>query len=68
MPAKRKHTYRVATLNVAEGHVRRFWLTALTISAFFSPKGTYAPSKGTYGFGYYFFAEVWPALLGAGSG
>jgi hypothetical protein len=33
---------------------RRLWLTALTIGAFF--------------FGYYFFAEVWPALLGAGSG
>jgi hypothetical protein len=54
MPTKRKHTYRVAILNVAEGHARWLWLTALTISAFW--------------FGYYFFAEVWPALLGAGSG
>jgi hypothetical protein len=54
MPVERKHTYRVATLNLAEGHVRRFWLAALTIGAFW--------------FAYYFFAEVWPALLGAGSG
>jgi hypothetical protein len=54
MPTKRKHTYRVAILNVAEERARRLWLTALTIGAFF--------------FGYYFYAEVWPALLGAGSG
>jgi hypothetical protein len=54
MPTKHKHTYRVATLPLAEQYVRRFWLTMLTIGTFF--------------FGYYFFAEVWPALLGAGSG
>jgi hypothetical protein len=53
MAAKRR-TSRVAILNVAEEHPRRFRLTILTIAAFF--------------FGYYFFAEVWPALLRAGSG
>jgi len=54
MPGERKYTYREIVLSVAEEHNRRFWLTALTI--------------GTFWFGYYFFAEVWPALLGAGSG
>jgi hypothetical protein len=48
------HTYRVAIFNGAEERARRLRLTALTFGAFF--------------FGYYFFAEVWPALLGAGSG
>jgi hypothetical protein len=48
-------------LSVAESHVRRLWLAALTFGAFFSP-------KGTYGFGYYYFAEVLPALLPVGSG
>ena len=54
MAAKRKPSYHVATLNTAEGSVRRFWLVTMTSGAFL--------------FGYYFFAEVWPALLGAGSG
>jgi hypothetical protein len=54
MPSKRKDVYRVAILTGAEERARRLRLTALTIGAFF--------------FGYYFFAEVWPALLGAGSG
>ena len=54
MADKRRASYRVAILNVAEGHARRFRLTILAIGAFF--------------FGYYFFAEVWPALLRAGSG
>ena len=54
MPVERKHTYRVSTLNLAEERARQLWLTALTIGALW--------------FGYYFFAEVWPALLGAGSG
>jgi len=54
MPGERKYTYREAVLSVAEEHDGRFWLTALTTGAFW--------------FGYYFFAEVWPALLGAGSG
>ena len=54
MPARHKTSYRAAILTMAEGHTRRFRLTILTIGAFF--------------FGYYFFAEVWPALLRAGSG
>ena len=52
MPVQRKHTYRVAALNLAEERARRLWLTTLTIVLF----------------GYYFFAELWPALFGAGSG
>ena len=68
MSPQRKRTNRVATLNVAEGHVRRFWLTALTIGTSFSPKYPVRGTKGTYGFGYFYFAEVWPALLLAGSG
>jgi hypothetical protein len=51
---QRKRTNRVAVLTVAEGHARRLWLVALTVGAFF--------------FGYYYFAEVLPALLPAGSG
>ena len=54
MPSKRRDTYRVVILTGAGERARRLRLTALTIGAFF--------------FGYYFFAEVWPALLGAGSG
>ena len=54
MSSQRKHTNRVAVLNAAEGHARRLWLVALTVGAFF--------------FGYYYFAEVLPALLLAGSG
>jgi hypothetical protein len=54
MSSKHKPSYRIATLEIAEGHVRRLRLVALTI--------------GAYLFGYYFFAEVWPALLRAGSG
>jgi hypothetical protein len=54
MPGERNQTYRAATLNMAEGTLRRFWLAVLAISTFW--------------FAYYFFAEVWPALLGAGSG
>ncbi len=49
---QRKRISRVAALSVVERHGRRFWLTALTVGAFF--------------FGYYYFAEVWPALLPAG--
>jgi hypothetical protein len=55
MPGQRKHTYRVAVLNVTKDRVRRFWLTVLVIGGFCF-------------FGYYYFAEVWPALLRAGSG
>jgi hypothetical protein len=54
MPAKRKTSHRVAILSMAEERTSRFRLTILTIGAFF--------------FGYYFFVEVWPALLRAGSG
>jgi len=54
MAAKRKPSYRMGTLDIAEGSVRRFWLVTMTIGVFL--------------FGYYFFAEVWPALLRAGSG
>jgi hypothetical protein len=54
MPGERKQTYRAATLNMAEGNLHRFRLAALTI--------------GVCWFAYYFFAEVWPALFGAGSG
>lgn len=61
MPAQRKPTHRVAALNPAERNKRSGWLIALTI-------GASSPAKGTYGIGYYFFAEVWPALLRAGSG
>ena len=55
MPGQRKHTFRIAVLNVTEDRVRRLWLTALVIGGFCI-------------FGYYYFAEVWPALLRAGSG
>jgi hypothetical protein len=59
---QRKRTNRVATLDLAEGHVRRPRLTASTPGLFLSP-------EGSYGFGYfYYFAEVWPALLFAESG
>ena len=54
MPGERKQTYQAVALNMAEGNLGRFWPAMLAISAFW--------------FGYYFFAEVWPALLGAGSG
>lgn len=55
MSPQRKRTIRVTTMNVAEEHVRRFWLMALALGAFL--------------FGYfYYFAEVWPVLLLAGSG
>jgi hypothetical protein len=59
---QRKRTNRVATLDMAEGPARQSWLTTLTPGAFLSP-------QGSYGFGYfYYFAEVWPALLFAKSG
>jgi biotin transporter BioY len=48
-------------LNATDGYVCQFWLTALIIGTFFS-------RKGTDGFGYYYFTEVWSALLPAGSG
>jgi hypothetical protein len=55
MPGQRKQSYRAAVLNVTKDRVRRFWLTVLVIGGFCF-------------FGYYYFAEVWPALLRAGSG
>jgi hypothetical protein len=59
---QRKRTNRVTSLDMAEGHVHRSGLTVLTPGAFLSP-------EGSYGFGYfYYFAEVWPALLFAESG
>ena len=62
MLPQRKRTNRVATLNLAEGHVRRPRLTTSTPGLFLS-------LEGSYGFGYfYYFAEVWPALLFAESG
>jgi len=66
MPAQCKLTY--PAVNLAEGNKRRFWLTALTIGESSPLTGTYAPLTGTCGFGYYYFAEAWPALLRAGSG
>jgi hypothetical protein len=51
---QRERTNRIAVLSVAESHVRRLWLAALTFGAFL--------------FGYYYFAVVLPALLLAGSG
>ncbi len=62
MLPQRKRTNRVATLDLAEGHVRQPRLTASASGLFLSP-------EGSYGFGYfYYFAEVWPALLFAESG
>jgi len=59
--AQREHTIRIATMSVAEGYVRRFRPTALAVGAFFS-------LDATYGFSYYYFAGLRPALLPAGWG
>jgi hypothetical protein len=61
MRTERKPTYRLTTLNMGEECTGRDQLTVLAISAS-------SPLTASHGFGYYYFAEVWPALLRAGSG
>ena len=82
MSLQRRRTERVATQYVGCGSRPQSGPTALTLSRAFSPERTYPyPSstaqggpipKGDLWVGwfsyYYYFAEVWPALLLAGSG